>query len=296
MKKILTLLVVLLPFSAASQQAVTFAEPNLAAAIRARLDLAPDAVIYDTDLADPQFTGLTAYNAGIADLSGLEYCVNLEGLRLDSNEIRDLSPLAGLMKLERLCLDDNRIVDVAPLSHLESLRKLDLSNNEIETLAPLSDLPSLYGLGANDNRITDLGSFSGMRNIEDLRLNNNKLTDISALEFLTDLVLLDLEHNLIQGIEPLVANESLGDGLRIFIGCNDLTQEDLCVHLTTLRERGVGVNATCGTYIPSCPPTCAAPPRGQNASGKAGDVALLGGALLVLACFAVFGKKRGSCR
>ena len=71
-------------------EAVTFADPNLEAAIREAIDI-PERPIYPSDLK-----GLISFSASernISDLTGLEHCINLTELDLRWNQISDISPL-----------------------------------------------------------------------------------------------------------------------------------------------------------------------------------------------------------
>ena len=75
------------------------------------------------------FEGLTELDAserGIVNLTGLEYCTDLESLGLESNKITDLSPLSHLTNLEWLWLSSNEITDLSPLSQLTNLKSLYL--------------------------------------------------------------------------------------------------------------------------------------------------------------------------
>ena len=94
---------------------IVITDPNLEAAIRDAISK-PAGDILDSDLL-----GLATLNAsgrGIANISGIEYCVNLTWLYLSENQIVDVSPLAGLTRLTELWLYNNQIVDVSPLAAL----------------------------------------------------------------------------------------------------------------------------------------------------------------------------------
>ena len=69
---------------------VTFPDPNLEAAIREALNK-QEGAITDGDLAG--LTELDASERGIIDLTGIEYCTNLQTLTLRGNQISDISPL-----------------------------------------------------------------------------------------------------------------------------------------------------------------------------------------------------------
>ena len=62
-------------------------------------------------------TTLTATNANIRDLTGLQHAPNLKTVSLDNNNISDAALLAGLPQLTSLSINDilDSISDVAPL-------------------------------------------------------------------------------------------------------------------------------------------------------------------------------------
>ena len=95
-----------------TQQTATFTDANLEAAIRKNINK-PQGPIYISNLE--ALTTLQAQEGGISDLTGLEYCVNLQELYLYTNNISDISVLAGLINLEGLHLTNNNISDISPL-------------------------------------------------------------------------------------------------------------------------------------------------------------------------------------
>ncbi len=82
-------------------------------------------------------TTLTADNAGIASLEGLEYCTALYNLEVESNTITDLTPLTNLTGLQYLDLYDNQVSDLTALSGLTNLNYLELDYNQVTDLGPL---------------------------------------------------------------------------------------------------------------------------------------------------------------
>ena len=86
---------------------VTFPDANLEAAIREAINK-PQGSIYPSDLG--ALTALDARERGISDITGLEYCVNLQVLYLWENNISDISPLvanSGLSAGDTVDLRDN---------------------------------------------------------------------------------------------------------------------------------------------------------------------------------------------
>lgn len=91
---------------------VDFPDPVLEAAIRLAISK-PDGDIQASDLLGLIY--LSVNGAGITDLTGLEYCLNLQELYLFNNAIVDVTPLVPLTKLEDIDLGMNDIVDICPL-------------------------------------------------------------------------------------------------------------------------------------------------------------------------------------
>ena len=98
---------------------------------------------------------LTANNAGILDLTGLQYASNLTSLTLNDNSISNVTPLAGLTQLTTLNLKDNWILDVSSLVGLTQLRGsnnqhgLSLQGNPLSDTAVRTHIPQLQAAGVN---------------------------------------------------------------------------------------------------------------------------------------------------
>ena len=105
-------------------------DANLAAAIRKALRLADDASITESDME--QLISLTATNAKIDSLRGLQYAKNLTSLDLSNNEIWSVSQITGLRKLTHLNLSNNKIDFVYGLHWIISLKELKLTGNPID--------------------------------------------------------------------------------------------------------------------------------------------------------------------
>jgi len=188
----------------------------------------------------------------IEDLTGLEYCTDLTTLRLEGH-IVDVSPLAGLSNLTHLSLGDdeilggNQIVDVSPLAGLTNLTWLGLSYNEIVDVSPLAALTNLTHLEFISNEVSDVSPLTGLTNLTELWLSDNEVSDVSPLAGLTNLTGLCLYDNQVSDVSPLAANPGFGEGDRIDIRGNPLSQAALCVDIPALEARGVRVyyDGTC---------------------------------------------------
>ena len=158
---------------------VTIPDAKLRAAIAAKLGKASDATITKGEMS--ALLRLNKENAGISDLTGLEFATNLRNLKLGDNEITDISALSDLTYLTWLGLNGNEITDISALSDLTYLTSLYLQINEITDISALSGLTNLTELWLDDNRITDISALSGLTNLTELGLRLNLLS-VSSIE------------------------------------------------------------------------------------------------------------------
>ena len=153
----------------------------------------------EPELSRPEVCS-TCRGAGIADLTGLEYAVNLEALDLGHNPVTglwalgllprltvlnldgavtDLSFLAGLVALERLSLRNNGLTNVSALAGLVNLRHLSLRGNAVSNVWPLAGLAQLEILDLRGNTLRDRAPLSGLVNLRHLDLSDNP-ADVGA--------------------------------------------------------------------------------------------------------------------
>ena len=169
---------------------------------------------------------LDARGKEIADLTGLEKCINLAEVRLSknriqnlkplselkniqsldlaSNQIGDLTPLAGLLKLQYLQLDKNQIAKLEGLEKLENLRTLSLADNQVENLLPLGPLKKLNSLSLDRNQVLDLKPLTELSRLSSLGLKANRVADLTPLTGLHELRFTFLEGNPLNDLGPLV--------------------------------------------------------------------------------------------
>jgi glucose/arabinose dehydrogenase len=124
----------------------TFEDANLEAAIRARLSIDAEQNLTCSLLAG--LTDLTAENAGIESLVGIQNLTGLTALELNRNSITDIRPLSELTNLSTVGLVNNAIADIDPLRGLANLTDLRLQSNR--TLTDIQPLLENAGLGAGD--------------------------------------------------------------------------------------------------------------------------------------------------
>ena len=201
----------------ATAQTVDIPDSNLRAAIEVGLNKRAGAPITVDDMAT--LNQLTAKNANISDLTGLEFATNLAELDLsgevvedswrNSNSISDLSPLAGLVNLKVLDVYSNSVSDISALVGLTNLEVLILADNSISDISALAGLTNLRGLGLWSNSISDISALAGLVNLRVLDLYGNSVSDISALSGLINLVALVLWNNSVSDISALAGLTNL---------------------------------------------------------------------------------------
>ena len=171
---------------------VYIADAALHGAIAGALGLGPEDPVGVN--AIERIRALNVRRADIADLTGLEYAVNLQALDLGHNPIRDpwmlgllprltvlnldgavseLSSLAGVVALERLSLRNNGLTDVSALAGLVNLRHLSLRGNAVSDAWPLAGLVQLEMLDLRGNPLRSQAPLSGLYNLRNLDLSDN---------------------------------------------------------------------------------------------------------------------------
>ena len=218
----------------------TFEDPNLEEAIRAALSLGAQEDL--TCGLVSELTDLTAQNAGIESLVGIQNLTRLTELRLQSNSITDISALSGLTSLTWLYFGQNSVSDISALSGLTSLTELYLRSNSITDISALSGLTSLTDLRLDYNSITDIGALSRLTGLTRLNLDYNAITDIGSLSRLTSLRRLALNGNPDLGkIQALLDNAGLGAGDAVALFNTGAS----CADVALLKAKGVRVESYC---------------------------------------------------
>ena len=165
-------------------------DANLRTAVRSALNLNNNDTLTQAGMAN--LTGLTARNAQISSLTGLEHATNLTSLDLRDNTISNISALSGLTDLESLKLKGNNISSVSAFSRLTNLTLLNLKENNISSISTLSGLTNLEHLRVDANSITDVQPLTRLVNLEKLWIAGNSLTNAHLLSSLTGLTYIDI--------------------------------------------------------------------------------------------------------
>ena len=172
MNRLYTLIVILLTLGSlihsvnAQDASIWMPDANLRNAVREDLGLANDETLTQDKMLD--LTSLHAPQAGISNLTGLEYATNLTSLVLWQNQISSLTPIQNLTKLTEIRMGGNQISSVAPLGGLTKLTRMGLQRNNISNISALSSLVNLQWLRLVGNSITDFSPLSSLPNLTDV--------------------------------------------------------------------------------------------------------------------------------
>ena len=221
-------------------EVVSIPDPNLAAALRETLGLAPGTPITQIDMLrltrfiDSDFDYLYA-----ADLTGFQHAIKMRDLGfLNGKQISDITPLAGLANMVLLTIENSTINDITPLAELTNLRLLHLSYNKISDITPVTGLTRLFNLGLHGNQISDITPLAGLTELTDLSLSGNQINNVSPLAGMIYLNNLYLHSNEISDVSPLMGLNLTQLNLRN----NPLNYISVNTHIPALQARGVEVN------------------------------------------------------
>ena len=217
---------------------VTIPDANLRAKIETALGKTSGDPISAAEMAT--LTALSAQDAAIRDLTGLEASTNLTELQLWDNNIADIAAVAGLTKLTKLYLWGNAITDISHVAALTNLTDLRLGENSIANVSAVAALTKLTHLGLRENSVSDIAAVAGLTNLTELRIGDNTISSIAAVANLTKLVWLDAPNN---SISDMAAVTNLTNLTSLNLSGNSITDLSAVVGLTNLLELVLAENA-----------------------------------------------------
>ena len=221
-----------------AEATVNIPDANLRAKIETALGKTSGDPISEAEMAT--LTSLSAQDASISDLTGLETATNLTELQLWDNNISDISAVAGLTKLTKLYLWGNAITDISHVAALTNLTDLRLGENSIANVSAVAALTNLTHLGLRENSVSDLSAVAGLTNLTELRIGDNTISSIAAVANLTNLVWLDAPNNSISDIAAVANLTSLTS---LTISGNSITDLSAVAGLTNLLELYLAENS-----------------------------------------------------
>jgi Leucine-rich repeat (LRR) protein len=178
---------------AEGDEAVTFADPALEAAMKKATGVSPV-----TRTALERLTGsLDLTFMGIESVDGLQYATGVAELLLTGNAITDIGPLTSLSELRRLDLDRNPIAALPDdMSELAKLTELHLGGTRLTRLPEiLTALPRLRRLYLEELDIVEPADLTDLADtLNRLFLSGSSFPDWSFLAALTKLELLFMRN------------------------------------------------------------------------------------------------------
>ena len=196
---------------------ITFPDANFELVIREALET-PTGDILDTDMESLIYLDGSARS--IADITGIEYCLNLDTLRITNNQIEDISLLARLDGLIFLSIGSNPITDISVLSNLTNLKRLHMGNIQATDYSIIASLSLLEIFGVAGCNIVNIDFLTNLPNLIKLYLSNNLITDI----------------------KPLIDNQGIGTDDYIRLRNNPLNDLSINTYIPQLESRGVTVD------------------------------------------------------
>lgn len=158
---------------------VSFPDSNLETAIRTQISM-PTGDIHRLDLINLVY--IDGNERNIEDLSGLEYCINLQGIFMSWNNISDIEAAANLRHLLEVQFMGNNLTALPDLSDWTDLQGLFLTGNDISDVSSLSNLPAIHYLYMGNNDISDLSPLvanTGLGFGDSVYFDNNPLSEES---------------------------------------------------------------------------------------------------------------------
>ena len=213
-------------------------DANLRAKIESALGKTSGDPISAAEMAT--LTSLSAQDASISDLTGLETATNLTELQLWDNNISDIAAVASLTKLTRLYLWGNAITDISAVAGLTNLTHLRLSENSIANVSAVAGLTNLTHLYLRENSISDIAAVAGLTKLTELRIGDNTISNIAAVASLTKLVWLDAPNN---SISDMAAVANLTNLTSLSLSGNSISDLSAVAGLTNLIELYLAENS-----------------------------------------------------
>lgn len=196
---------------------ITFPDENFELLIRESLEK-PTGDILDTDMESLIY--LDGSTKNITNITGIEYCLNLDTLRITDNQIEDINLLAKLNGLIFLSIGSNPITDISILSNLTNLKRLHMGYIQATDFSAITSLPLIEIFGVAGNNLIDIGFLKDLPNLKTLYLSTNLITDI----------------------KPLIDNQGIGPDDYIRLRNNPLSDLSINTYIPELESRDVTID------------------------------------------------------
>ncbi len=218
---------------------VEFTDEVMEAAIREKLSVNSDKVLYTNELWEIYEFEVPS---GVQSLADLKHLAFLQTLKINSSVSGQLSSIAELSNLTQLQITDTAVTaeELVIIGRLPSLKQLTLDNCGLSTVAGLGTIYNLTHLDLSNNAIRDITALSGLKNITELHLQQNVVNDLTPLSTLTTLTVLDVSYNNLTTLSPV---SSLTGIKKLLAGNNSITDTTGIDALIALEELDLSYNS-----------------------------------------------------
>ncbi len=188
---------------------VVFEDEILEELIREELEK-PEGDITSFDMLDLYF--FTINDAGVENLTGLEYALELREFSIQRETVDSLLPLKNLSQLERLSIRYCEIINL-PIEFSEevNLNHVSIVGTIIEDVTFLRYMTNVDHLTMTDAGIEEIAALENLVNVQQLNLRGNDIEDISALANMQSLEVFNIQGNNVQSIDVLSELKALDD-------------------------------------------------------------------------------------
>ena len=218
---------------------VTLADAAIEAAIREKLSVSTDKVLYTNDLWS--ITDFTVPE-GANSFADLRHLIFLERLTINKGIAGELTYIFGLSNLKELHITDTVVAsDEVPLiGQLPKLEKLTLNGCGLSTITGLEQADTLTYLDLGNNTIRNITPLVALEDLETLNLGHNAVNNVSILSSLSKLLTLDVSYNKLSTLSPITSITGL---TWLEAGYNSIKELNGFDKLTALTYLGLSNNA-----------------------------------------------------
>ncbi|MEE4247003.1 MAG: leucine-rich repeat domain-containing protein [Kangiellaceae bacterium] len=203
MKHIALSLFILISSSAIAQN-ITIPDANFKAFLVSNYDTSGDGEISQAE-AEVVTGRMVCSNLGIADLTGIQYFLNITELNCSSNQLTALPNISNLSHLQILNCSYNQLNQLPGISALTELTNLICHFNQLTQLPDLSGTRKLRLIVCENNQLTSLPSLIHQTELRGLYCSNNVLSELPDLSTVTKLEHLWCASNQLTSLPDLSA-------------------------------------------------------------------------------------------
>ncbi|GAA3591958.1 hypothetical protein GCM10022198_14890 [Klugiella xanthotipulae] len=156
-----------------------------------------------------QLRSLYVTDAGITDLTGLEYATNLDLVDLSKNAITTIEPLRGLANIRQLNVSSTKISDIAPVATMPILDYLQLNWTSVSDLGPVRDHPLIWRIELAGTKVSSLEPVTNLTALTALYFQETPVSDVTPLSGLVNLYALSAPNTQISNLHPVAGLPNL---------------------------------------------------------------------------------------